>query len=142
MWGLSANQNVTKIEATGSHLPAAPSSLVWNYAARNALGGLYKSLLSGFEYNNSEMGKKSFVRVVVGSREYRLSRSDITRTHFIKKRTVPRVPSFCADAKRDDFSLELENTNFYDVCFKGEESSEDECEVDAVNYVGRGEWKY
>ena len=88
------------------------------------------------------MGKKSFVRVVVGSREYRLSRSDITRTHFIKKRTVPRVPSFCADAKREDFSLELENTNFYDVCFKGEESSEDECEVDAVNYVGRGEWKY
>ena len=88
------------------------------------------------------MGKKSFVRVLVGKKQYRLDRSDITRTHFIKKRVVPPIPYFSMSVKSDDSNLDLENTTFYDVCFKREESSEDEWEVAAVGLARREELKY
>jgi len=137
---LRVNQKYSKNGAHLLNFTASAQPLLINYVARNGPSGLFKSLLSAFEYNNSLMGKKSFVRIVVGSKQYRLNRSDITRTHFIKKRVVPRVPSFFMGAKHDDFSLELENTSFYDVCFKREESSEDECEVEAVELCEREGW--
>ena len=74
------------------------------------------------------MTKKSFVRVSICSKNYRLSRSDIVRTHFTRKRALPRLPPY-ALSSRIDSDLELENKAFYEVCCKREESSEDEwCE--------------
>jgi len=89
-----------------------------------------------FEYNNSKMSKKSIVRVRLDSKLYRLNRSDIARTHFIKKRALPPLPCFSMSGKTTDSSLELENAAFYDVCFKREESSEDEWESTGL-YEGR-----
>jgi hypothetical protein len=40
------------------------------------------------------MGKKSFVRVSVAAEEFRLRRDDIRRTHFIRRRTLPPLPSY------------------------------------------------
>ena len=77
------------------------------------------------------MGKKCFVRVNVGGKQHCLSRSDITRTHFIHKRTLPPLPAFTSPARTIDSDLELENTTFLDVCFKREESSEDEWQATA-----------
>lgn len=59
-----------------------------------------------FEYNNYKMGKKSFVRVMVGTKQYRLNRSDITRTHFIKKSPKPALPQFYT-VKNYDSNVEL-----------------------------------
>lgn len=120
-------------------LSARPKSKNWS--TRNDQDWLYKSLLAGFEYNNSNMGKKSFVRVLVGKKLYRLDRSDITRTHFIKKKAVPPVPCFFKSVRNNDCDLELENTTFYDVCFKREESSEDEWEGAVVDLAGGEELK-
>jgi len=84
------------------------------------------------------MGKRCFVRVNVGGKLHKLSRSDITRTHFIKKKRLPAIPCFTLTPNIGTSCLELANTASFEACLKREESSEDGCssELGAEGEVG------
>lgn len=79
------------------------------------------------------MGKKYFVRIRLGSKQYRLRKNDISDTHFLKKRTLPPIPAFSASPKVIASDLEPDNTSFSEACFRRNEESVEEWETGAVS---------
>ena len=58
---------------------------------------------------NRLMVKRSFVRINVDYKQFKVDRKDIVHTHFVKKRINPRIPAFGRPPKSLTIDIEQDS---------------------------------